>query len=220
MSADRLVERPPNAGSVAVFAPCLMRPGYDSNWSRCVLLDQILTLQVRPELSRNLSLHRGVVFQDLMFSTDSDHQGCGYIRCGRKLPCDRPPLDPMLGRNVTQCLAFLNIGDGDLVGVLSVVVPRTARYESGVKRRPDHQRDVLLPYHWENVIERVLVVDQRILRGQKAHVRISHLENSQNRFRSVYTQSPTLDDALFAHASELRECSCHRNLELFLPGSR
>jgi len=50
-----------------------IRPESDSNWSRCVLLDQILTLQVRPELSRNLSLHRGVVFQDLMFSADTDH---------------------------------------------------------------------------------------------------------------------------------------------------
>ena len=124
----------------------------------------------------------------------------------------------MIGRNVTQFLAFLNIGGGDLVGVLSVVVPRTARYESGIKRRPDHQRDVLLRYRWEDVIESVLVIDQRILRGQKAYIRISYLENSQNGFRPVYTQSPALDDALFAHASELRKCSCRRNLELFFPG--
>src|SRR6267142_1017204 len=126
----------------------------------------------------------------------------------------------MIGRNFTQSFAFLNIGGGDLVGVLSVVVPRTARYEAGIKRRPDHQRDVLSPYRWEDVIERVLVIDQRILRGQKAYIRISHLENLQNRFRPVYTQSPALDNALFAHASELRKCSCRRNLKLFLPGGR
>src|SRR6266404_3173942 len=196
-----------------------IRPGSDSNWSRCVLLDEILTLQVRPELSWNLSLHRGVVFQDLMFSADADHQGCGNIRRGRKLQCSRSQIDPMIGRDVTQFLAFLNIGSGNFVGVLSIVVPRTARYESGIKRRPDHQRDVLLPYRWEDVIERVLVIDQRILRGQKAYICISDLENSQNGFRPVYTQSPPLDDALVAHASELRECSCRRNLELFLPGS-
>src|ERR1700757_1245977 len=43
-------------------------PNLDSKWSRCVLFDEILALQIRPELSRNFSLHRGVVFQDLMFS--------------------------------------------------------------------------------------------------------------------------------------------------------
>src|SRR5205807_8591174 len=110
-----------------------LRPGSDSNWSRCVLLDQILTLQVRPELSRNLSLHRGVVFEDLTFSTNSNHQGCSNIRRGRKLQCGRSQIDPIFSRNVTQFLAFLNIDGGDLVGVLSIVVPRAARYESGIK---------------------------------------------------------------------------------------
>src|SRR5947209_18463281 len=112
----------------------------------------------------------------------------------------------MIDRNVTQFLAFLNIDGGDLVGVLSVVVPRTARYESGIKRRPDHQRDVLLPYRWEDVIERVLVVDQRILRGQKAYIRISQLNNLQNGFRPVYTQSPALNNASLANAISLRHC--------------
>jgi hypothetical protein len=45
----------------------------NSNGNRCILFDQILTLQVRPELSRNFGVHRGVVFQYLMFSADADH---------------------------------------------------------------------------------------------------------------------------------------------------
>src|ERR1700756_1093385 len=185
----------------------------DSNWSRCVLLDQILTLQVCPELSRNLSLHRGVVFQDLTFSADTDHQGRGNIGRGRKLERSRSQIDPMIGRDFTQFPAFLNIGGWNLIGVLSVVVPRTARYESGIKRRPDHEGDVLLSCGWEDIIQRVLVIDQRILRGQKAYIRISHLENSQNGFRPVYAKAPALDDALFAHAGQLGKCSCHGNLE-------
>jgi hypothetical protein len=99
-----------------------IRLGSASGWRRCVLLDQILTLQVPPEFSRNLRLHRGVVFQDLMFSADTDHQGCGNIRRGRKLQCGRSQIDPVIGRNVTQSLAFLNVGSGDFVGVLSVIV--------------------------------------------------------------------------------------------------
>jgi hypothetical protein len=56
------------------------RLNHYSNWSRRVLLDNTLILQVHPELSRNLSVHRGVVFQDLLFSADTHHQSCGNVR--------------------------------------------------------------------------------------------------------------------------------------------
>ena len=47
---------------------------------------------------------------------------------------------------MTQFLAFLDVRSRDFVGVLSVVIPRTARYESGIKRRTDRAEIVA----WNN----------------------------------------------------------------------
>jgi len=78
-----------------------------------------------------------------MFSADPNHQCCSNVRRGRELQCSSSQIDCVVPSSITQFLAFLDVRSRDFVGVLSVVIPRAARYESGIKRRTDHEGDVL-----------------------------------------------------------------------------
>jgi hypothetical protein len=81
-----------------------------------------------------------------MFSADPNHQSCSNVRRGRELQCSSSQIDSVVPSSMTQFLAFLDVRSRDFVGVLSVVIPRTARYESGIKRRTDRAEIVA----WNN----------------------------------------------------------------------
>src|ERR1700733_15176387 len=70
------------------------------------------------------------------------------------------------------------------------------------------------------LIQCILVVDQRILRGQKTYIRICNLKQSHDWFWRVDADSPAFDQSLFPHAGQFRKCPLSRDLELLLPGCR
>jgi hypothetical protein len=71
-----------------------------------------------------------------------------------------------------------------------------------------------------NMVERVVVVDHRILRGEQADIRVCHVQQLHDRFRRVHAEAPALDDPFLAHPRESREGALARNLELLLPRGR
>src|ERR1700730_19477331 len=67
------------------------------------------------------------------------------------------------------------------------------------------------------MVERVLVVDQRILRGEQADIWVCDIQQLHDRFRPVHAEAPALDDPFLAHPRESWEGALARNLELLLP---
>src|SRR6202163_2926545 len=70
------------------------------------------------------------------------------------------------------------------------------------------------------MVERILVVDQRILRGEQADIRVCDVQQLHDRFRPVHAEAPALDDPFLAHPYEGRKGTLARNLELLLPRGR
>src|ERR1700755_895643 len=68
------------------------------------------------------------------------------------------------------------------------------------------------------MVERVLVVDQGILRSEQADIRVCDIQHLQKRYRAVHADAPALDDAFLAHPRESRKGALARDLELLLPG--
>ena len=68
-----------------------------------------------------------------------------------------------------------------------------------------------------NEVERVLVVDQRVLRGEQADIRVCDFQQFHDRFRPVHAEAPALDGPFLTHPRESREGALARNLELLLP---
>jgi hypothetical protein len=68
----------------------------------------------------------------------------------------------------------------------------------------------------ENMVERVLVVDKRILRGKQADIRVCNVQQLHDRFRPVHAEAPALDNPFLAHPGESREGALARDLELLL----
>src|ERR1700730_16277007 len=64
------------------------------------------------------------------------------------------------------------------------------------------------------------MVDQRILRGKQAHVRIGLLHDAKNGLGRIHADAPTLDDALLPLPRQGGESTVERDLELLLPGGR
>src|SRR3981189_1496868 len=64
------------------------------------------------------------------------------------------------------------------------------------------------------MVERVLVVYQRILRGEQADIRVCDVQQLHDRFRPVHAKAPALDDPFLAHPRESGEGALARNLEL------
>src|SRR3984893_18623248 len=67
------------------------------------------------------------------------------------------------------------------------------------------------------MVERVLVVDQRILRGEQADIRVCDVQQLHDRFRPVHAEPPALDDPFLAHPRESGKGALAGNLELLLP---
>src|ERR1700716_142020 len=145
-----------------------MSPRSQSGGNRRVLFNELALLQLRPELRRDLDLHGAVVSDDLLLAGGADDQGRGDIgRCG-ELQRRRPEIDAVPSRYLAQLIALFDDRLRDLVVFLAVIVPRTAADEAGIERRTHHERNALVARGRENMAERVLVVDQRILRGEQA----------------------------------------------------
>jgi pimeloyl-ACP methyl ester carboxylesterase len=71
-------------------------------------------------------------------------------------------------RRLAQPFAFFNDRLRDLVVFLAVIVTLTAADEPGVERRTHHERNPLGACGRENIVECVLTINQRILRGKQA----------------------------------------------------
>jgi len=54
-------------------------PSMDSGRYRRILLDQILSLELCPELGRDPGLRGGVICEDLLLAAGADDQGCGDV---------------------------------------------------------------------------------------------------------------------------------------------
>ena len=76
------------------------------------------------------------------------------------------------------------------------------------------------PCRRKHLIERILMVDQRILRRQKTYIRICNFEQAHDWFRRVDADPPAFDQSLFPHASQFRKCALSGDLELLRPGCR
>src|SRR6478672_4160226 len=64
------------------------------------------------------------------------------------------------------------------------------------------------------------MVDQRILRGKQAHVRIGLLHDAKNGLGRIHADAPALDDPLLPHPRQGGKGALERDLELLLPGGR
>jgi len=128
------------------------------------LLNQFLSFKFCPEFRRNSGLHRGIVRENLLFAARADDQRCRHIRRRRELKCCGAKVYTVIGCDFAQLFAFLQKFRGYLVGFFSVVVTRTAGDESGVQGRTNHQRGVLSSDRGEKLVERILMIDQGILR--------------------------------------------------------
>ena len=111
-------------------------------------------------------MHGAVVSDDLLLAGGADNQGRGDIRrCGELQRC-RPEIDAVPSRYLAQPFALFDDLRRDLLVFLAVIEPLTAADEAGVERRTHHEGNALGTSRRENMLERVLVVDQRILRGE------------------------------------------------------
>src|SRR5215469_11724969 len=125
----------------------------------------------------------------------------------------------MVACDLKQFPAFLNECGRNPIGLFPVVVSGTTRDETSVERRTDHKGYVLGPGSGEHLVQRVLVVDQRVLRSQKTYIRIGNFQQPHDRFRRVDTDPPSLDQALLAHACQFEERALLSYRKLFLPWS-
>src|SRR5712664_884819 len=183
----------------------------------CVLLYEPLPLQLGPEIRRNRRLHRGYVGEDLLFAPCTDDQSRGDVRgCGEQQRRGSE-VYTVLGGHRAQLLSLFDVFARDVPGILSVVVTRTAGDESCIERRADHEFDVTLSRHGKDAVERVGMVDERVLGGEQTYVWVRLLHDPEDRFGRVYTDAPALDDPLRLHAGEGRKCALERDLELLLP---
>src|ERR1700730_3745439 len=105
----------------------------DSGRYRRILFDQILSLELCPELGRDSGLHGGVICEDLLLTAGAYNQGCGDIRCCRELKGCRAEIDSMAICNLPKLLAFFKKCRGNLVGRFAVVVTWTSRDNPGVE---------------------------------------------------------------------------------------
>src|SRR5258706_7374208 len=119
-------------------------------------------------------------------------------------------------RHSAQPLSLLDVLAGNVPGRLAIVVARAAGDEAGVERRADHKLHVALTRHGKDVVERVRMVDQRVLRREQAHVRIGLLHDAKDGFGRVHTDAPALmipssrifNKAGKAPLSAIANCSC------------
>ncbi len=130
-----------------------------------VLLDEVLPLQLQPKLGRDRRLQGGHIGEDLRLGMRADEQRRGDVRRHRELKRSSSQVGAELGRHSAQLFALLDVLAGNIPGRLAIVVARTAGDETGVQRRADYKLHVALTRHREDVVERVRMVDQRVLRG-------------------------------------------------------
>src|SRR6185295_3438928 len=90
--------------------------------------------------------------------------------------------------------------------------------EAGVERRADYKLYVALTRRGKDVVERVRMVDQRILRGQQAHVWIGFLHDAKDGLGRVHADAPALDHSLLPHPRQGGKGALERDRELLLPG--
>src|SRR5882672_2751644 len=191
-----------------------------SGRNRRVLFDEFALLQLRPEIRRDLDLHGAVVSDDLLLTGGADNQGRGDIRRCRELQRRRPKIDAVPSRYLAQLFALFDDRLRDLVVFLAVIVPLTAADEAGVERRTNHERNALGARGRKNMVERVLVVDQRILGSEQADIWVCDVQQFHDRFRPVHAEAPALDGSFLPHLRESREGTLARDLELLLPWRR
>jgi hypothetical protein len=79
---------------------------------------------------------------------------------------------------------------------------------------------IALTRHGKDVVERMRMVDQRILRREQTHVRIALLHDSKDGLGRVHADTPALNDPLLPHPRQGGEGALERDGELLLPGGR
>src|SRR6476646_4900733 len=100
----------------------------------------------------------------------ADDQGRADVRGRRELKRSGSQISAELRRHSAQPLSLLDVLARNVPGRLAIVVARAAGDEASVQRRADHELHVALTRHGKDVVERVRMVDQRILRGEQAYV--------------------------------------------------
>src|SRR5258708_33120507 len=103
----------------------------DSGRYRRILLDQILSLELCPELGRNPGLHGGVIRKNLLLAAGAYNQGSSDVRRCRELKRRRPEVDSMVTCNLAKPIALFKKCRRNLVRLLPIVVTRTSRDKPG-----------------------------------------------------------------------------------------
>src|SRR5580698_3849331 len=130
---------------------------------------------------RNSRLERRVVREHLLQIRTADNQ-CGRdVRRNRKLQCGRAKVDTVPRRNRTQPSALLDGLSRNLIIILAIIEARAAADEAGVERRSDDKGYSALARLRKDLMQRILVIDQRILTRQETDVRIGDIHQLQNR---------------------------------------
>ena len=78
----------------------------DSGRYRRILLDEILSLELCPELGRDPGLHGGVIREDLLLAAGAYYQGCRDVRRCRELKRRSPEIDSKVTCNSAKSFAF------------------------------------------------------------------------------------------------------------------
>src|SRR5262245_1188931 len=108
----------------------------------------------------------------------------------------------MAGSNGPKPVALFNVYGRYLVVIRPVVVARAAGEEARVQSRSDNEGYILVADRRENLVDRVAMIDQRILRSAQTDVEIGDLYGAKDRFRPVHADAPGFDDPFLAHACQ------------------
>src|SRR6202007_2951485 len=96
-----------------------------------------------------------------------------------------PEVNPVVACDLEQSPAFLEERRWNLVRLFPIVVSGTARKEPRVECRTNDKRYVLHTGCRKDLVQSVLVVDQRVLRGQKTYIRVGHFKQPHDWLRSI-----------------------------------
>ncbi len=94
------------------------------------------------------------------------------------------------------------VDDGIVVGIH---VLRLAGEEAVAERRADHHAVAMRPQRRKHRLDRVVVVDQRILTGHQVEIGIGIFHASEDRLGTVHAHAPCLDHALRPKIAERAE---------------
>src|ERR1035437_10265749 len=198
-----------------------LRPASDGRCGkRSVGFDQTKLSKLGPEFGRDFGLQGIVVLLNLPIASRSyDESDCDIGRC-RELKRSGAQIDTIASGYCSQLFALFDHHRGYPKILLAMVVARAPRYEAGVERGSNDERNVFLAHGRKNFVHGVGVINQRILSGAQTDIGIGVIDGLEDGLRRVHADAPSPYDALVAHLRQCRKGAFACDFVLLLPAVR